>query len=200
MPEHAGGRRVFIDYRPAETDPAGVGQFTRQVTAELEKRVVVVRLGRRTVPGGGPWWHLRTAWLVRRHPDAAYLGTGSLLVPALVGRRAVLVLHDVTPLTAPHRHPRRNRIIHRALLRLALRRAGSVVVPSQAVLADLAAYGRRTGAGAVVIPEASRFPAPDQVLAMDQRDDVVAYVGTIDPRKNVAALIQAFAMAELPGW
>src|SRR4051794_24359955 len=101
MPERAGERRVFIDYRPAESDPAGVGQFTRQVAAELEKRASVVRLGRRTVPASGLWWHLRVARLLGREPRASYLGTGSLVVPTLLGRRAVLVVHDLTPLTAP---------------------------------------------------------------------------------------------------
>ncbi len=147
-------------------------------------------------------FHLRTAWRARR-AGMPYLSPDSLIVPILLGRRATAVVHDVAPLAHPELQTFRTRTAYRLLLRLAARRAGCVIVPSAATRAELLRFAPRAR-NVRVIPEAARG-LPDPGPAPRGRPEgvqppFVLFTGTIEPRKNVPALANAFRAAQLDGW
>jgi glycosyltransferase involved in cell wall biosynthesis len=147
-------------------------------------------------------FHLRVAWLTLR-AGARYLSPDSLIVPILLGKRASVVVHDLAPLARPETQTLRTRSAYRLLLRLAVRRAGHVIVPSLATRDELLRFA--PGARLVqVIPEAAR-QLPDPGPAPEHRPSRVAspyvlFTGTIEPRKNVPTLVQAFRDASLADW
>ncbi|MCI0635334.1 MAG: glycosyltransferase family 4 protein [Actinobacteria bacterium] len=142
-------------------------------------------------------WRLgvpRLEWLVRF--DA--LLAPNFLPPPTSSRGVVLVVHDlaheVMPDTAPHHDARWRRRFDRWL-----RRAAAVIVPSESTRRDLLA--RHDVAGEVhVIPHGAEPFAPPPAADVAQvrasfriGGPYALFVGGIEPRKNLSALVQAFA-------
>jgi glycosyltransferase involved in cell wall biosynthesis len=147
-------------------------------------------------------FHLRVAWYVVR-AQSRYLSPDSLIVPILLGGRATVAVHDLAPLARPETQTWRTRTAYRLLLRLAVRRAGHVIVPSQATRDELLRFAPHAKL-VQVIPEAARtLPDPGPAPAHRPPDVTTPYLlfaGTIEPRKNVPVLVQAFREAQLEGW
>ena len=122
----------------------------------------------------------------------------------LVGRsgKYVVTVHDVIPLILPETFTPRHRLVVRLALARVRRKADLVVVPSHAVKRDVV---RRVGfpeARVVVTPEGCepRFRPVRSEAALREvaaRYDLppryVLAVGTLEPRKNLTTLLEAFA-------
>ena len=118
---------------------------------------------------------------------------------------SVVTLHDATFFTNRRVHSPVKARFFRAWTRAALRRAEICVVPSQATAAELArTVGADRNRMAVsyhgVDPDRFHPPAPEEIQAVRDRLDLfdqpyVAFLGALEPRKNVPALIRAFTQA-----
>jgi glycosyltransferase involved in cell wall biosynthesis len=118
---------------------------------------------------------------------------------------SVVTLHDATFFTDAVLHTSVKAGFFRAWTLTALHRASVCVVPSQATADELAKVARVRFDGLEIIQhgvDAERFhpPSPEEVWAA--RDAVglgdtpyVAFLGALEPRKNVPALIRGFAHA-----
>lgn len=124
----------------------------------------------------------------------------------LAGRAAsVVTLHDATFFTDPVLHSSVKARFFRTWTSAALRRADRCIVPSEATAAELATVARADRQRIDVIHhgvDADRFhpPTPEEVLAARSalslgNTDYVAFLGALEPRKNVPALIRGFAEA-----
>jgi glycosyltransferase involved in cell wall biosynthesis len=136
----------------------------------------------------------RLEWLVRFD---ALLAT-NFLPPPTAGR-VVLVVHDlayeVLPETAPHHDDRWRRRFDAWL-----RRAPAVIVPSRSAKADLLAHHELDEGRVRVVPHGiERFerPSDESVAGARSRFGIggpyALFVGAIEPRKNLSALVGAFA-------
>ncbi|EIE97628.1 glycosyltransferase family 4 protein [Saccharomonospora glauca] len=131
-------------------------------------------------------------------------------MPLAARTASVVTLHDATFFTDPVLHSSVKARFFRAWTVTALRRASLCVVPSLATADELRRVTRVRGAELHVIRhgvDVDRFhpPTPEEVKAA--RDAVglgstpyVAFLGALEPRKNVPALIRGFslAVADLP--
>jgi glycosyltransferase involved in cell wall biosynthesis len=118
---------------------------------------------------------------------------------------SVVTLHDATFFTDAVLHSSVKARFFRAWTVTALRRASLCVVPSQATADELAKVAQVRAAELEIIQhgvDSERFhpPSPEEVRAA--RDAVglgdtpyVAFLGALEPRKNVPALIRGFAHA-----
>ncbi len=128
--------------------------------------------------------------------DVVHATSLSTLEPA---RSALVVtVHDLLWRRLPDAYPARGRAWHEAALRRALRRADRFVVPSDVVADDLEGAGA-AGRAITVIPMGSdHLPPPDFAAgsALLSRLGVdgpfLLSVGTLEPRKNQARLIEAY--------
>ncbi|MBA0128017.1 glycosyltransferase family 4 protein [Haloechinothrix sp. YIM 98757] len=124
-----------------------------------------------------------------------------------LGSRAatVVTLHDATFFTEPALHSTVKAHFFRNWSRLALRSAARCVVPSEATATELAAVTRVRPGSLDVIPhgvDATRFRVPVQRDVRRAREHIglgaepyLAFLGALEPRKNVPALIRGFARA-----
>ena len=131
-------------------------------------------------------------------------------MPLLTRRPVVVTLHDATFFSHPELHTRTKRVFFRTATRVAVRRARALVVPSQATRDEVVRF---TGAAAdrftvalhgvdpavfhpVEPAEAERVAA---CLGLAGRP-YVAFLGTLEPRKNVPALVRGWvaAVADAP--
>ncbi len=206
--------RLHIDIREAcRPRPAGKGVWTRGLLTELLKRPIELVLHtdaplpddvqhladiRPVRPeiiqtGGGPFWHLRTAWRLRRtaRPNDVYLSPTSFIVPALLGRSVtcVPVVHDLIAFRNDE-HAGKARAIERLTLAHCLQSAQTILTISAATRSDLLRRYPRLNPMAVT----SIFAGPLQASPPPARRDraIILCIGTLCPRKNQLGLVRAF--------
>lgn len=170
-------------------------------------------LKRHSVPWGDKPWRLSVALAhVFRLPQTNLVGSGDLfhatdhLLPYLPGIPTAFTLGDLTFLSHPQTHSRLNRLYLQWMMPTFLRRAGSVISISNSTHRDMQArYAPDPSKCFVVYPgidsrfqpvlDRARLNAVQEAYGLPSR--FFLYVGTLEPRKNIPALLRAFARARL---
>jgi glycosyltransferase involved in cell wall biosynthesis len=115
--------------------------------------------------------------------------------------RLAVTVHDLAWRRHPEATTRRGRRWHEAALRRARDCGATLVVPSRLVAADLVAFGTDEGRITVVPGGTDHLAPPDEyaTAALLRRVGVsgeyLLTVGTLEPRKNLDRLVQAFRRA-----
>jgi glycosyltransferase involved in cell wall biosynthesis len=124
-------------------------------------------------------------------------------MPAVIGLATVVTLHDATFFTEPELHTRTKAPFFRTATRLALRRAARCVVDSQASADELIRVAGANPAKLQVAhlgvdtsvfgPTSSAAQAEVRArLGLPDGSTYIAFLGTLEPRKNVPALVRAW--------
>jgi len=155
----------------------------------------------RSVPLPRLWTHARLGpALLRDRPDLLFVPAH--VVPLLHPPRSVVTIHDLGYLAFPEAHTARRRLELDLSTRWCLRAARRVIAISQATRNDLVRHYRADPERVAVVyhglGRAFRpLNDPQQIAAIRARYALDApyflYLGTIQPRKNLARLIDAFA-------
>jgi glycosyltransferase involved in cell wall biosynthesis len=153
----------------------------------------------------------RLAWeqtglpLVAQQVDAEVVHSPHYTMPLRAGRPVVVTIHDVTWFSQPEVHTPVKGTFFRSAIRTALRRADRVIVPSKATRDEL---GRVLDADLTRVDvayhgvDAQLFHPPTE--AERQRvaarlglhgQSYVAFLGTLEPRKNVPNLVRGWIKA-----
>jgi len=167
----------------------------------------LVSFGHRIVSSRLPGPLMMKAWdlgLTRVGRGTDVVHSVSLAAPVpYPGVPLVVMVHDVGWRSMPEAYPARGRRWHEGALRRAAARAEVVVVPSEATATAVLA----TGVGIaetrlVVVPEgADHLGEPDGPTArallerLGVRGPYLLTVSTLEPRKNLERLVQAYALA-----
>jgi glycosyltransferase involved in cell wall biosynthesis len=227
---------IALDARVAAEVPAGRGRYVRELIRGLvpllgEHRLDLYARARweqapdsaqvrwRTLAGGDLGWAWAAGRAMRGNCDVA-LATSSYLLCAAAQAPVHSMVWDLAPF---HRelHSPRGSLFERVTLPLAVRRCASLVAISAATRDELVArYPSAAARTAVAHPAAGpRFTATpsaadEQALARQGvRRPYVLATGTLEPRKNLPRLIEAFVslpehvratrqlvLAGAPGW
>jgi anaerobic magnesium-protoporphyrin IX monomethyl ester cyclase len=138
--------------------------------------------------------------LVALDADVAHFTNG--MVPLGSDVPTVVTIHDVSLTRFPQYHPLRRVLLNRPLVNLASRRAAAIVTVSEAAKHDIVRlYGLPPSRVHVVHEAAAPSFAPVEDAAelervrrcYDLAERFILYVGTIEPRKNLPMLLDAFA-------
>jgi len=158
----------------------------------------------RVIPLPRLWTHLRLSWeMVCRPPDLLFVPAHVL--PLVRPPLTLVTVHDLGYLTFPWSHPLFQRLYLDLSTRWNIRVASHVLADSEATKQDLVArYGTSPEKVTVAYPgyDESLAPVrdPAAIAAVKARygieGDYFLYLGTIQPRKNLARLIDAFAALE----
>jgi glycosyltransferase involved in cell wall biosynthesis len=203
--------------------PGGTGRYSREVAAALARFGPagsvhgVVALHREvsaaTVPGVVgprrlplPRRALVAAWERGRGPavpgDVVHAPTP--LAPARRRRPLVVTVHDAVPWTHPETLTPRGVRWHRAVVERAARTADLVVVPTQAVAAELGRHVHLTADRLLVVGEgvsgdlALPHDAPERAARLALPERYLLTVATLEPRKGLAELIAALGRPGAP--
>jgi len=160
----------------------------------------------RVIPFPRLWTHLRlSAEVMANPPDVLFVP--SHVLPLLHPRRSVVTVHDLGYTAFPEAHRRFNRWYLQASTRFSARTAGHVLADSQATKDDLVRHCGADPARVTVVylgRDVALAPVTDfaRLSQVQERLGIarsgylrpyVLYVGTLQPRKNLVRLIDAFA-------
>jgi len=138
------------------------------------------------------------------------LHSPTFIMPAWRGRaRHILTIHDMSSFVLPHCHPpiRRGPLYER-IVNASIRRADLVTVPSSSVKTDILRFvdgvsDERVRVIACGIDDAFHPRDPAGTAKVLNRLAIptpyVLYLGTLDPRKNLPTLLEAFAQLVADG-
>jgi glycosyltransferase involved in cell wall biosynthesis len=138
--------------------------------------------------------------LKRLRPDVAHFTNG--MMPLLSPVPTIVTIHDMSLTLFPQYHPRRRVILNRPLVDLAARRADAIITVSHSAKRDIVRLYNLPTERVHVIHEAAApaFRPIDDAVERERvrrkhalANRVILYVGTIEPRKNLPTLIDAFA-------
>ena len=212
VPADRGGVGRYVDELAPELVRAGV-------TLALVVQRRDVEHYTRLVPGAtvipAPVWIsrrlVRMVWeqtglvsLIRRvRPDVVH--SPHYTMPLLTRVPVVVTLHDATFFTTPELHLRSKATFFRSAIRIASRRAARLVVPSNATRDEVvrlvdAAPERFVVAYHGVDHRLFHPTSAHQQAAVKESLDIteatyIAFLGTLEPRKNVSALIRGWVTA-----
>lgn len=215
--EQRAGLRIAIDARAAAEVPAGRGRYVRELLRALaalgaDHRYALyarapwgdpaldadARFRWRIVAAGEPHWSALAARHASRECDVV-LATNSYLLAALARVPALATVHDLAAFRDDVVLPR-GAAFERVTLPLAVRRATRLLPNSRATRDDLVARFPRAAAKATVVELAAgaAFAAggTDDARVAERYGLAKPYVlalGTLEPRKNLPRLIEAFA-------
>ncbi|HEY8644073.1 MAG TPA: glycosyltransferase family 1 protein [Candidatus Dormibacteraeota bacterium] len=198
---------------------AGVGTYTREilnamlavrpghrltlwVPAGVNPPLNSARLAVRDIPParlvGRHWnWPRR----IRRQRPSAYFGPAGQLPLGAVGAPAAVTAHDLAIYLHPEWFPSRQPLSTRLVVPRSFARARTVICVSRNTAADVTAVFGLDESRLEVIPEGvgSRFRPLDRERAelvktkLRLPERYLLFVGTVEPRKNLDTLIEAWA-------
>jgi glycosyltransferase involved in cell wall biosynthesis len=208
---------IGIDARAAAEVPAGRGRMVRELLRHLaglehSHRVLLYarrpwdcpeldeRFEWRIVQGRDPLWQLPAARRAGRECDV-FLATATYLMSALLRIPSLAVVFDMVPFHRDLGAPLGS-LAERATLRLAVRRAVRLLAISEATRDELVerlpAAARKTTVTPLAADERFTTQAePGERERLGIERPYVLALGTIEPRKNLTRLIEAWAA--LPG-
>lgn len=203
--------RVALDVSAVPADPVGAGVYVLRLAEALRDRVDLLLVARRSdaarwtalgdvapvVPGPRP---ARLVWEQALGPrTTADVWHGPhYTMPLLRRGPTVVTVHDTTLLEHPEWHERSKVLYFGAMIRASARRAEGLVAVSPHTARRLRAV-LHPKAPVTVAPhgvDAERFrPTGDDdalLRSIGVRPPFVAFAGTLEPRKDVPALVRAF--------
>jgi len=145
--------------------------------------------------------------LHRELRDVDVVHAPSLAVPPRAGHAPLIVtVHDAAALLFPETYPLRGRWFHGRGLSAAARRADRVIAPTQAAADEIVARTRIRAERIRIVPhgvvlglaQAGVVAATRSTLGLGD-DPYVLWVGTLEPRKNLPMLLDAFGVAVQAG-
>lgn len=220
--------RIAFDGTTLRPGRTGVGYYTEHLlhhlAAEAPGDEIVVVSNRpvdvaRPLPSNA-WvardasFSFRLAWLQFGAPrlldalDADVAHFTNSIVPLASPVPTVVTIHDMSLTLFPRYHPVRRVLLNRPLVRLATRQVDAIITVSHSARRDiLRLYDVEPGRVHVVheaaapafrpIADRARLDAVRARYALP--DQFVLYVGTIEPRKNLPRLVEAYGRRHRAG-
>ncbi len=174
-------------------------------TAPLPARVRVATPARR-IPR--LVWMQTLAVTALREVDADVVHFTNGMVPLASPVPTVVTIHDMSLRLYPRYHPPRRVLLNRPLVDLAARHADAIITVSESAKHDIVRLYNLDPRRVHVVYEAAapsfrRVHDPAELERVRRRygldERVILYVGTIEPRKNLPKLIDAFAARRRAG-
>ena len=126
---------------------------------------------------------------------------GPFRIPKTIKRG--VIIHDLTPIIFPQFHTLRSTIIHKLLLKPVIKHSDFIITPSKNTKHDIQKHYKTKAKISVIHPGIDHLPKEEvppklskpqikELLKKPKAAPYILYLGTIEPRKNLETLIDAF--------
>lgn len=222
---------ILVDVTAVPADRRGVGRYVDELVAAVDRPVLIACQLRdedhyralapqaTILPQRGidrVWARLLwEQWVlpgVARRAGAGAIFSPHYTIPLLTTRTRVVTFHDATFFSDPGVHTPLKKLFFRWWIRVSARLADAIIVPSAATARELDRFVHRSRGYRVVYhgvdPADFHRPGPEAIADAAALLDLghapwIAFLGTIEPRKNIPALIEAYSRlvgSWNPGW
>jgi glycosyltransferase involved in cell wall biosynthesis len=175
--------KIAMDGSSLAMTSGGLRRYTEELARALQESGDEVDVLR---PAGRLWWSVRLP--LRLRPFDVFHGT-NFEVPYVPVCPSVMTVHDLSPWMNESWHAGAGRVRKRSPLVAGLGLATMLIVPTEAVRAQLLSTFPVHADRVCAVPEGGRM----QRMQVDPvRRPYFLFVGTVEPRKNVPALIAAW--------
>lgn len=206
--------RVALDTTFLDRPPSGIGAYVCALRRELAKMTEELDVVEIRQPSSGPWsrlgsrgarfgWEFVGAGWTNRRSNVDLLHMPMMSRPVMAGCPVVVTVHDVIPYVMPEYRVSRAMQVNIAVAKQSIRFAKAIITPSQHAANDvIRVLGVPRDKVWITYEAADASYAP---LRNDQKADravldrhsitgkYIFNVGGLDVRKNVPALVRAFA-------
>ena len=212
IPAERGGVGRYVDSLAQALDAAGAALSVvcqnrdAEVFSRLAPRSRIVPTAEElnSRPARLAWEQTTLSRLAKRLP-VDVIHSPHYTMPLAASVPVVVTLHDATFFSDRGLHDGMKGRFFRAWTRTSLRRAAVCVVPSQATADELIRYTHAEADSIVVayhgvdrsvfrVPEPAQIAGVAEFLGLGERQ-WIAFLGTLEPRKNVPALVRAYIRA-----
>lgn len=213
---------VLVDATAIPADRGGVGRYLDELLAQSDGPLVIACQSRdarfyaelapsATVLPQHPriasvarrlLWEQFSLPRIARSSRADVVFSPHYTLPVLSRKKRVVTFHDATFFSDPGVHTRLKGLFFRTWIRFSSRLADAVVVPSVATATELARYIPRAASAFDVAyhgVDRGRFHEPTAAEIAHAATTLglasapwIAFLGTVEPRKNVPALVAAY--------
>lgn len=196
----AGGR--FVDHLPTESassDP------TRGLTLAMRLRRWAQNNSTVAVAGRRAWVSFRETQSLKGHEDSIFHGP-QFYLPRFAGR-SVVTIHDLSVFSWAHCHPPgRVRVMQQEVMK-SISRASMILTDSEFTRKEVAEFfslpGEKVRAVSLASADSFRPRTSEDLSPVLARlglpgDGYCLYSGTIEPRKNLGMLLNAYSMLSEP--
>ena len=204
-----------LDATPLTLTSGGLARYTAELSLALAREYpgdtfVLLSDQRFALPAGAPenlvepdaapnsdqrWWLRGVRKAIAATGTQVFHGT-NFEVPYLGTTPAILTIHDLSPWRNPEWHAGASRVRTRTPWLLRLRRAACVLTVSNAIRLEIISHFGIPEDQVRAIPlAASELFRPVQITPLGR--PYFLFVGTLEPRKNLAALAEAWAQSGL---
>src|SRR5471032_2439525 len=223
-----GRMRIAFDGTALRPGRTGVGYYTEHLLHHLAQSAIndeLIVVSNRAIDTTAPLpSRVRVATPSRRIPRLVWMQTLAItalreveadvvhftngMLPLMSPVPTVVTIHDMSLRLYPRYHPPRRVILNRPLVDIAARRADAIITPSESAKCDIVRFYNLDPRRVHVVYEAAapsftRVHDPVELARVRQRyglaERIILYVGTIEPRKNLPTLIDAFAARRRSG-
>lgn len=213
--------RIAVDAGPLAAPMGGIRRYTesllhglaridrsnRYLLYNLPSSVEPLWFGENFTHVAAPVGLLRLLRYIRLPCDADLVHGTNYTAPVVDRRPLVLTIHDLTVHLLPQTHPTARRVLHR-MLPVLCRRARRIIAVSHTTKRDLVYHYRVAPEKINVIylsVDASFHPVRDAKMLASVRSRYnlpgrfALFVGCIEPRKNLSALLQPLRVLKASG-
>jgi glycosyltransferase involved in cell wall biosynthesis len=217
------GGRVLVDATAVPVNRAGVGRYVDELLRASTVPLVIacqardaahyrsLAPGAEVLPQAGiesivrrMWWEQFGLARIARASGVSVIHSPHYTLPLFTRLTRVVTFHDATFFSDPSAHTLAKRVFFRTWIRLAKRLADAVIVPSEATARELTARvgSPRSNEYKVIhlgvdlaVFKPPTAAAIGRVRALIGADDRpwLAFLGTVEPRKNLPELLKAYA-------
>ena len=201
---------LAIDGRPLVGNRTGIGVHTAEIAGRLpiapppliashakivdRTSIARCRFAVDATPLGVWWQQTRFPEIVERERCDVVWGPHGTL-PLSLRVPAVVSMHDLTSFTLPWQHRLKTVLSFNLFIRASLRRARAIAAVSRATADEVIRFGADPTKVHVVPNGVDDFFTPSPTAAAR---DFILYVGTIEPRKGVEDLLDAWEALPKP--
>ena len=216
--------RIGVDARPLVSEsPSGIGIYLLEILKDLDDNgntyilysnepirnqdLSLKRFKKRVVKGkiGTLVICFKLSKVLKEDKIDEFWGTEHMLPLFIKGVRRVLTIHDLALLINPKWGSRKNAIMQNIFCRLSCKCADNIIAVSEATKKDICAILNidekkitvvYNGAGQKDVPGFSKKEEQEIREKLGINNSFFAYVGNIEPRKNIENIVKAFEIVK----